>query len=264
VASGAEVVADRTAAGRYLVTVSCPDLGEGNLTAFAQLAAVELGCPVGQVDVSAGDSDGPDSDATNASRTVFAVGNAVAGACALLRAEPGSARVVHTYRPEMPDAHTVGMPHIGYTPAVLVLGVEVDVLTGEVDVLRLEHHLDPGRAVNPAGVRGQSEGAILQGLGFALLEDHQLVGGRVRNDRFANYLIPGITELPECLETVLVCTPDPSNPLGVRGVGEIGLTPVAAAVGNAVCDAIGHRFDRFPITPDAVLAALDGAGGVDG
>ncbi|HWN31207.1 MAG TPA: molybdopterin cofactor-binding domain-containing protein [Pseudonocardia sp.] len=263
VESGAEVSAERTAAGRYLVTVSCPDLGEGNHTAFAQLAAAELGCPVGQVDVSAGDSDGPDSDATNASRTVFAVGNAVAGACARLAAEPGPARVAHTYRPELPEAHIVGMPHIGYTPAVLVLGVEVDVLTGEVDVLRLEHHVDPGRAVNPAGVRGQSEGAILQGLGFALLEEHQLMGGRVRNDRFANYLIPGITELPERLETVLVCTPDPANPLGVRGVGEIGITPVAAAVGNALCDAIGHRFDRFPITPDAVLAALDGAGGVD-
>lgn len=268
VESGAEVWAERTAAGRYRLTVSCPDLGEGNLTAFAQLAAAELGCPVAEVEVSAGDSDGPDSDATNASRTVFAVGNAVAQACARLRAElsarPGPARVAHTYRPEMPDAHTVGMPHLGYTPAVMVLGVEVDVLTGEVDVLRLEHHLDPGRAVNPAGVRGQSEGAILQGLGFALLEDVQFVDGRVRNDRFASYLIPGIGDLPEQLETLLVCTPDPSNPLGVRGVGEIGITPVAAAVANAVCDAIGRRFDRFPITPDAVLAALDGVGGDDG
>ena len=261
---GAQVWAERTVDGGCRITVSCPDLGEGNLTAFAQIAAGVLGCEVDQVQVCAGDTDGPDSDASNASRTVFAVGNAVAQACARLRecADRGPAKVVHRYRPELPDAHRIGMPHIGYTPSAMVVGVEVDVLTGEVDVQRLEHHLDPGRVVNPAGVRAQSEGAIAQGLGFALLEDVEMADGRVRNDRFSNYLIPGVADLPAELRTILVSTPDRSNPLGVRGVGEIGITPVAAAVGNALADAIGYRFDRFPITPDAVLAGLEA--GADG
>jgi len=264
VESGAEVWAQRSAEGGWRITVSCPDLGEGNLTAFAQIAAGALGCEVDRVEVVAGDTDGPDSDASNASRTVFVVGNAVAQACALLRerADHGSATVVHHYRPELPDPHQVGMPHVSYTPSAMVVGVEVDVLTGEVDVPRLEHHLDAGQVINPAGVRGQSEGAIAQGLGFALLEHVEMVDGRVRNDRFASYLIPGVADLPADLRTVLVCTPDRSNPLGVRGVGEIGITPVAAAVGNAIHDAIGRRFDRFPITADAVLAALEA--GADG
>lgn len=277
---GAEVWAELTETGGWRVSVGCPDLGQGNLTAFAQLAAEALGCRVEDVRLAEADSDGPDSDSSNASRTVFVVGNAVAQACAKLREavrralsaalsgsrppeEPfdpvqvvkltGPLRVAHRYHPEMPAALEIGLPHAGYTPAAMVLGLEVDELTGEIDVLRLEHHLDPGRVINPAGVRAQSEGAIAQGLGFALLEDALVCDGLARNHRFADYLIPTAAELPADLETVLVSTPDPANPLGVRGIAEIGVTPVAAAVGNALRDALGRRFDRFPITPEAVL-----------
>lgn len=251
---GAEVWAESTGSGGYRITVSCPDLGQGNLTAFARLAAEILDGPV---EVVSGDSDGPESDASNASRTVFAVGNAVAQAAAQLaervRTATGPVRVTHHFKPDMPPAHEIGFPHIGYTPSVVVVGVEVDELTGELDVPRLEHHIDPGRVVDPAGVRGQSEGAIVQGLGFALLEDTIMRDGAVVNDRFASYLVPSVLDVPGDLETVIVSTPDPANPLGVRGVGEVGISPVAAAVGNALHNALGRRFDAFPITPDAVL-----------
>jgi len=257
VEQGAEVWAESTGDG-FRVTVGCPDLGQGNLTGFAQLAAEALGCPIERVEVVSGDSDGPESDASNASRTTFAVGNAVAQAAALLAAQDSSGKVVHHYRPEMPPAQEIGYPHIGYTPSVLVVGVEVDEHTGAVEVQRVEHHIDPGRVVHAAGIRAQSEGAIVQGLGFALLEDTIMHAGRVANDGLGTYLIPSVLDAPAELETVLVSTPDPSNPLGVRGVGEIGITPVAAAVGNALHDALGRRFDSFPITPDAVLEAHRG------
>ncbi|MEJ3654067.1 molybdopterin cofactor-binding domain-containing protein [Actinomycetes bacterium KLBMP 9759] len=265
--TGAEAWAERTAEGRWRISVSCPDLGQGNVDAFARIAAEVFGCAPTDVEVVHGDSDAPDAESTNASRTISVVGNAVAEASALLleklRDHEEPLRVSHHYQPKPPMSDTAGLtPHASFTPSLLVVGLEVDVHTGEVDVRRMEHHIDPGRVIDATGVRGQSEGALVQGLGFALMEDTIVHEGNVLTDRFANYLVPTVLDAPAELRTLIISGgPDPSNPLGVRGVGEIGIAPVAPAIANALHDAIGERFAQFPVTPDAVLAALDGRNG---
>jgi CO/xanthine dehydrogenase Mo-binding subunit len=291
---GAHTRVDLQPSGRYRAWVSAPDLGAGSLTAVLQLAARELRCEVADFDVAAGDSAGPNSGSSNASRTLFVVGGSMMDAAARLRAailaaarrqdlpgEPELARgAVRAgdaalpladlaaelgplsadgyFKPERPEPALPGMPHAHGFSAQAAL-VEVDTLTGEIAVLRLDNHLDVGRAVNPSAAEGQSEGGIAQGLGYALYEDALMEAGRLRNARLSTYVIPSSRDVPAELNTVLLETPEPRSPHGGRGVGEIGLSPTAGAVCNALYDALGVRFDRVPVTPEMVLAALDAA-----
>jgi CO/xanthine dehydrogenase Mo-binding subunit len=101
---------------------------------------------------------------------------------------------------------------------------------------------------------------MAQGLGYALYEDTLMKDGRVQNARLSTYVIPSIRDVPADVKTILIQEPEPLSPHGGRGVGEIGLSPTAGAIGNAVYDTIGVRFDRVPVTPEMVLAALEQKG----
>ncbi len=136
-----------------------------------------------------------------------------------------------------------------------VAEVEVDLDTGEVGVLRLFNAQDVGRALNPLIVEGQMEGGMMMGLGFALLEEVVCQDGRVMNPFAFDYRTPRAGDMPE-LTTVLLEHRDPLGPYGAKGVGEICMNPTAAAIANAVADAIGTRITSLPITPEKVLAAL--------
>jgi CO/xanthine dehydrogenase Mo-binding subunit len=133
--------------------------------------------------------------------------------------------------------------------------VEVDIETGMVRVLSLAAAHDVGRAINPMIIEGQIEGSLIQGLGYALLEEVRQHEGRPIGPDLERYLVPMSTDLPE-LVPIIVETHEPSGPLGAKGVGEAGLVPTAAAIANAVESAIGVRLTRLPITPERVLAAL--------
>jgi CO/xanthine dehydrogenase Mo-binding subunit len=139
--------------------------------------------------------------------------------------------------------------------------VEVDLLTGEIDVLRVDNYLDAGRVINPQGATGQSEGGIAQGLGYALLENVLVQEGRVLNPHMSTYTIPSIADVPREVRTLLLEECEPLGPYGARGIGEISLSATAAAILNAVHDAIGVRFHRVPVTPEMVLEALAAAEG---
>jgi CO/xanthine dehydrogenase Mo-binding subunit len=136
-----------------------------------------------------------------------------------------------------------------------VAEVEVDLDTGEVQVLRLVNAQEIGRAVNPLIVEGQMEGGMVMGLGFALLEEVVCREGQVVNPYAFDYRTPRAEDMPE-LVTVLLEHRDPIGPYGAKGVGEICMDPTAAAVANAVADAIGVRVTSLPITPEKVLGAL--------
>jgi CO/xanthine dehydrogenase Mo-binding subunit len=136
-----------------------------------------------------------------------------------------------------------------------VAEVEVDADTGEVRVVRLLSAQDVGRALNPMIVEGQMEGGMVMGLGFALLEEVVCDGGRVLNPFAFDYRTPRAGDMPE-LTTVMLEHRDPGGPYGAKGVGEICMNPTAAAIANAVADAIGTRVTSLPITPEKVLAAL--------
>ncbi|MBW8012402.1 MAG: xanthine dehydrogenase family protein molybdopterin-binding subunit [Chloroflexi bacterium] len=134
--------------------------------------------------------------------------------------------------------------------------VEVDIETGMVRVIRLVCANDVGLAINPMAVEGQIEGGAQMGLGYALTEELIVKDGEVLNPHFSDYRLFTSADMPD-IETIIVETDDPEGPFGAKGVGEMGGTPTAAAIANAVFDAVGVRITELPITPERLLAALD-------
>jgi CO/xanthine dehydrogenase Mo-binding subunit len=141
--------------------------------------------------------------------------------------------------------------------------VEVDLDTGELQVLRLITAIDVGTVVNPALARGQIVGAMVQGMGSALME--QVIygaDGRLRNAGLTDYKIPTPEDLRDTeLEVHFLTTPFPDGPFGARCIGEHAIVSVPPAIANAVRNATGRHLDHLPLTADAVLAALTGEEG---
>jgi len=260
---GSTVSIRRDKDGSFVLDCSSPDLGEGNLAAFMQIAASTLRCPLSAVRLKNGSTDEMNASSTNASRSIAVTGSAVLIAARSVRArieagQNGEIEETAHYTPNFPQTLAMGAPHVDYAYGIQLVRVALDKITGAVTVEEAETYLDPGQVINPDGVTGQIEGGFAQGLGFALLEELELSEGRVLNDRLSSYIIPTIRDVPTKLRTVLLTTPSNTNPLGARGIAEVGLTPVAAATANAVAVLTGHRFAAFPLRPEAVLSFSKG------
>jgi carbon-monoxide dehydrogenase large subunit len=151
---------------------------------------------------------------------------------------------------------------LAYANACHVAEVEVDIETGCVSIARYVAMQDSGRLINPLIVEGQVVGGIAHGVGNALYEFmHYDAAGQPVTTTFADYLLPTATEAP-VVQTLYQESPSPLNPLGVKGIGEVGTIPAAAAVISAVEDALapfGVRIAQVPITP-ARLVELIAAG----
>ena len=162
-----------------------------------------------------------------------------------------------TYDPPsvMADETRYGNIAGAYTFTAQAAEVEVDVETGRIEVLRLIAADDIGRALNPLTAEGQVEGAVIQGLGLALFERMIYEAGEVVNGSLADYPLPKAEGSPR-VQTILVETNDPYGPFGAKGVGEAPIIPTAAAVANAVYDAVGVRITELPITPEKLLKAI--------
>lgn len=148
-----------------------------------------------------------------------------------------------------------GRPWQAYVFGCQVAEVEVDTLTGEVQVLGVWAAHDVGRAVNPKGVEGQIEGGIVQAVGQGLMEDYQLQDGFTTTPGFAKYILPTSLDVPR-VNSIIVEDPDPIGPLGVKGIGEPAMVPTIPAIMNAIYDAVGIRVTSLPATPEKVLAAI--------
>jgi len=134
--------------------------------------------------------------------------------------------------------------------------VEVDINTGKVEVLKIVAAHDLGRAINPLNCVQQIEGALVQGIGMALMEELIVEKGKVLNPSFKDYKIPtAMDDVPE-VNTILVEAPHSRGPYGAKGVGEPALAPTLSAIGNAIYRAIGVRIKDLPITPEKILEAL--------
>jgi CO/xanthine dehydrogenase Mo-binding subunit len=134
--------------------------------------------------------------------------------------------------------------------------VEIDPVTGRVTVLRYLVAQEVGKAINPDGVIGQIQGAVTQGLGYALWERLDIEGGRYVQRSLETYGLPLAVDVPD-VEAVLLEHEDAAGPYGAKGVAEPPIVPVAGAIANAVADAIGRPIDQIPITPESVLDALE-------
>jgi CO/xanthine dehydrogenase Mo-binding subunit len=154
-----------------------------------------------------------------------------------------------------PDQKGYGNFSVSYTFGTAVAEVSVDIETGKVWVLNIWYAVNVGKALNPKMCEGQIEGGVLQGIGYALGEQYTWDKGVLLNPTFADYKIPLSDDVPR-IYSLLVEEPNPDSPYGAKGLGEPVLNPVAPAIANAVCNAVGIRITDLPITPDKLLAAL--------
>lgn len=137
--------------------------------------------------------------------------------------------------------------------------VEVDRVTGKVTVLKVLAAHNVGKAVFPAGVEGQIQGGVAMGLGYALSEEVIFSEGRPLNDSFLDYRIPTMEDVPDIIP-IIVEKENARIPEDIRGIGEPPTIPTAAAVANAVYDAVGIRLKHLPLTPERVFRGLDSDG----
>ena len=137
-----------------------------------------------------------------------------------------------------------------------IADVEVDPETGKVDILRYTTFIDAGKSVHPSYVEGQMQGGALQGIGWALNEEYYMTDdGTMANSSFLDYRMPTSLDLP-MLDTVIIEVENPRHPFGIRGVGETVLIPPMATMANAIYDAIGVRMSQLPMSPGAILNAI--------
>jgi CO/xanthine dehydrogenase Mo-binding subunit len=148
-----------------------------------------------------------------------------------------------------------GEAYICYTFSANVVEVQVDMETGETRPLSVVSGHDVGAIVNPTLGEGQIEGGVVQGLGYALTEEHHLKDGRIVNDQFSTYIIPTPLDVPE-IKSVLVESAYSWGPYGAKGLGETPIIAVAPAVVSAIHHATGVRLRQIPATPERLFEAL--------
>jgi len=148
-----------------------------------------------------------------------------------------------------------GIPHTIFSYGAHLACVEVDELTGEVEVKGYLAVSDCGKVINPQIFEQQIQGGIAQGLGYAVCEEFIVKNGNVETKNLATYIIPTSLDLPD-LESIAVEIEEPSGPFGLKGAGEIAIDGPLPAVANAVADACGIRSFCSPMTGERVLKAL--------
>ena len=244
---------------------SSAEVGQGNHTIMAQMAAEAVGVPVEKVTLIASDTANTESSGSvSASRMTFMSGNSIRGAAAAalekwkMEERPAIGEFKYLAPPTTPFDKETGhsVPNFAYAYSAQAAEVEVDTETGHVRVLRIVAADDLGKAINPDLVVGQIEGGVVQAQGYAMLEDFKAKNGYVLTDQLSTYLIPTIWDIPEKVESVILEVPDPNGPWGARGVGEMPFLPTAAAISAAVHDATGVWYNEFPLTPERILHGL--------
>ena len=152
---------------------------------------------------------------------------------------------------------------VHYTTGSQSVELEVDLDTGQVEILRGVSAFDVGKAINPAMVEAQMEGGFVQGMSSALFEEMKMVDGFMQNPSFVDYRIATTTDAPSDLKSIIVEVPQDDGPWGARGIGEHPMVPTAAAIANAIYDAVGIRMASPPFSAEKVYLAMLEAGVVE-
>ncbi len=275
------------AEGRLKVLAASTEIGQGTKTVFAQIAADALGLDYDSVEVAQPDTaDVPNSGPTVASRTTMIVGKLVeeaalqlketlkgaslindsftraewARACAEYLKTEGALKSFRQYQQpeniEWDDERYRGDAYGAYAWAVYVAEVSVDTLTYEARVEDFVAVQEVGRVIHPVLAAGQIEGGVAQGIGWSLYENIVWRGGRMANGQMTNYIIPTSADIPP-IRVHFFENPYAGGPGGAKGIGELPMDGPAPAILNAVEHATGHAFDHVPLTPEAVMDALE-------
>jgi CO/xanthine dehydrogenase Mo-binding subunit/aerobic-type carbon monoxide dehydrogenase small subunit (CoxS/CutS family) len=287
--SGAEMIL--RADGTYHLAVGSTEMGNGSVTSHRQLAAGVLGSRANRIEIVNADTDlTPYDTGTFASTGTVVAGQAVMLTAAALRDNiigfasrhtgtpvsdcrvEGDSVVCKDQRISLAELHAAGTK-VGHhfeakrkaylaprTIAANVQGVRVAVnrMTGEIQVLQSVHAADIGRLINPMQCRGQIDGSIAMGFGWALYEKMVYDDrGAMINAALRNYRIPAYADVPHS-EVYFADTYDTIGPLGAKAQGECAINPIAPAVSNAVAHATGVRFAHLPLSPERIFAQLAG------
>ena len=149
-----------------------------------------------------------------------------------------------------------GQAYVVFSYMAIITEVEVDVETGLTRVLKVWPALCAGRIINPELAKGQVDGAILQGLGYMLLEEIKVEDGRILNPAFTDYLVPTIMDLPEIMDPIYVEDYFKYGPMGAKGLAEMALIPMAPAIGNAIKHAVGVSPREVPYPAEKLYMDL--------
>jgi CO/xanthine dehydrogenase Mo-binding subunit len=271
--------------GRIEVRTANIEMGQGTLTVFTQVAAERLGLAPDDVVIAPADTSRvPNSGPTVASRTTMIVGGLIERACDDLRraadlgpdtrgaalaaglvrwhaGHPGSepVGVAEYQRPPgvaWDDATYRGDAYGTFAWGAYVAEVEVDLRTCAARVLDFVAVQDAGRILNEVLARGQIQGGVVQGIGWALLEECRWRDGAMANAQLTNYLIPTSADVPP-IRVAFLETPYPLGAGGAKGLGEMPLDGAAPAVVNAIADALGVEPTAIPVTPERLMAIAD-------
>lgn len=162
--------------------------------------------------------------------------------------------------PRTGTSFRLGFPHEIFSYAAHVARIEIDELTGAVTVSDYAAVTDAGKLINPASFNQQVQGAVAQGIGYALGEEVLLDRGRILNPRFSDYAVPTALDVPDIVSRS-VDSEEPSGPCGMKGVGEVGVNGPLPAIAGAVGDALGFRPARSPLKPERIMGRHDDHGG---
>ncbi|MFN2420975.1 MAG: xanthine dehydrogenase family protein molybdopterin-binding subunit [Gemmatimonadota bacterium] len=270
--------------GRVEVRSANIEMGQGTLTIFTKIAADRLGLSRDDVVIAEPDTGiVPNSGPTVASRTAMVVGKLIENACDALRlsvgaddasgetlrraivawrdAHPGQEPVGHaTYEPpagiQWDEKRYRGDAYAAYGWASYVAEVEVDLRTCVARVTDFVAVQEVGTVLHDTLARGQIQGGVVQGIGWALLEECVLEEGAMQNHQLTNYIIPTSDDVPP-IRVVFVENPWPGGPQGAKGLGELPLDGAAPAIANAVARATGADACEIPLTPERLMALLD-------
>jgi len=282
--------------GSFYLQAGASDVGGGADTVLSQIAAETLGVTLDKIVITSGDTDTTPFDVgAYASSTTIISGGAVRKAAEKVRLQVfevaarmlgavpetlvcGANRVftgdgkksvsmteiamqaMYKEKTQIMDGashfNTDSPPPFSVTFAE----VEVDTQTGKVRVVHLVSAADPGTAINPMQAEGQVEGAVAQGLGYALTEELLLDElGRPRNPNFMDYKMFSAKDMPK-LTTILVETGEPLGPYGAKSISEVPINGPAPAIANAIYHAVGVRIRKLPIRPEDTLRELRNCG----
>jgi len=289
--SAASVTMDES--GKATLLMALWDTGTGAHTIFRQVVAEELTISVEDVSMVVQDTDSvPFDSGSGGTRVTYTSGQAALGAARELRKrltalaaelfecpkervrleggcflmdgapprvvplrEVAAKAIAATREPIVGELTYTSAPSEETSFCTQVAEVEVDPETGQVRVNKLITAHDVGTILNPITHQGQIEGGVIQGLGYALMEELKTEEGRVSSLSLGEYKIPTMPDIPE-LVTVLLESPSGPAPYQSKGIGESSNVPVAGAIANAVYDAVGVRIMDLPITAEKVLFAL--------
>ena len=284
------------AKGKVKVLHTGVEIGQGLYTVLTRVTAESLGIPESQIQISHPDTTLPFFHGVGSSRCTVSLGKATERACtdltrelceAAARIKGGEAqdwRFVEGRLRYGEQSFTMEEIVSALGSAVVVMGkgsygtpyyknpwrgivphwnlsaaaaeVEVDVETGEVQILQYSNVTDVGKAIHPLSCKSQLDGGAIMGLGNTFFEEMVYRDGQLLNGNPLQYRLPLLQDLPEKFFSLMVENEDGPGPQGSKAVAQTALSPIAPAVSNAVYEAVGVRITDLPITPEKILRAL--------